>query len=104
MSFPRLGVKLTFSSALSATAPFPQLSPRLRLVAVLGPAFLASILTSCYVFMKLSTLSIGLAFFGDPIIRRGIVYLNRRLPNWQKLVQLQKYVSSRACTHNANSQ
>ncbi|KAJ5399039.1 hypothetical protein N7465_009528 [Penicillium sp. CMV-2018d] len=76
-------------NALSATAPFPQLSPRLRLVAVLGPAFLASILTSCYVFMKLSTLSIGLAFFGDPIIRRGIVYLNRRLPNWRKLVQLQ---------------
>ncbi|KGO64028.1 Protein of unknown function DUF3292 [Penicillium italicum] len=76
-------------NALSATAPFPQLSPRLRLVALLGPALLASIMTSCYVFVKLSTLLIGLAFFGDPVIRRGVVYLNRRLPNWQKLIQLQ---------------
>ncbi|KAJ5616142.1 hypothetical protein N7537_001256 [Penicillium hordei] len=76
-------------NALSATVPFPQLSPRLRLVAVLGPIFLASILTSCYVFMKLSTFFTGFAFFGDPVIRRGVVCLNRRLPNWQKLVQLQ---------------
>lgn len=42
--------------------------------------------------MKLSTLSIGLAFFGDPVIRRGVVYLNRRVPGWQKLIELQKYV------------
>ncbi|KGO44185.1 Protein of unknown function DUF3292 [Penicillium expansum] len=76
-------------NALSATAPFPQLTPRLRLVALLGPALLASMMTSCYVFMKLSTLLVGLTFFGDPVIRRGVVYLNRRLPNWQKLIQLQ---------------
>ncbi|CAI7664546.1 unnamed protein product [Penicillium glandicola] len=76
-------------NALSATAPFPRLSPRLRLVTVLGPVCLVSILMSCYVFMKLSTLLIGLAFFGDPVIRRGIGYMNRRLPGWQKLLQLQ---------------
>ncbi|KAK4871392.1 hypothetical protein LT330_000629 [Penicillium expansum] len=76
-------------NALSATVPFPQLTPRLRLVALLGPALLASMMTSCYVFMKLSTLLVGLTFFGDPVIRRGVVYLNRRLPNWQKLIQLQ---------------
>ncbi|OQE12844.1 hypothetical protein PENFLA_c061G06503 [Penicillium flavigenum] len=76
-------------NALSATAPFPQLRPRLRLVAVLGPAFLISMVTSCYVFMKLSTLFIGFAFFGDPVISQGIGYLNRRIPNWQKLIQLQ---------------
>ncbi|CAG8032075.1 unnamed protein product [Penicillium nalgiovense] len=81
-----------FGNALSPTAPFPQLSPRLRLMAVLGPAFLISMVTSCYVFMKLSRLLIGLAFFGDPVIRRGIVYLNRRIPNWQKLIQLQNSV------------
>ncbi|KAJ5834996.1 hypothetical protein N7447_001022 [Penicillium robsamsonii] len=77
------------ANALSATSPFPEVRPRLRLVAVLGPAFLASTLTSCYVFMKLNTLLIGLAFFGDPAIRRGIVHLNTRFPEWQKLVELQ---------------
>ncbi|KAJ5960386.1 uncharacterized protein N7479_007536 [Penicillium vulpinum] len=76
-------------NALSPTTPFPQLTPRLRLVAVLGPALLASTLTSCYVFMKLSTLLIGLAFFGDPVTRRGIIYMNRRFPGWQTLIELQ---------------
>ncbi|KAG0159370.1 hypothetical protein PDIDSM_6892 [Penicillium digitatum] len=76
-------------NALSATAPFPQLSPRLRLVAVLGPVLLVSIMTSCYLFMKLITLLIGLAFFGDPVIKRGVSSLNRRLPNWQNFIQLQ---------------
>ncbi|CDM33904.1 hypothetical protein CBS147339_7691 [Penicillium roqueforti] len=76
-------------NALSATTPFPRLSPRLRLATVLFPAFLASLMTSCYVFMKLSTLLIGLVFFGDPVIRRGVSYLNRRLPNWRKIIQLQ---------------
>ncbi|OQE46756.1 hypothetical protein PENCOP_c001G01517 [Penicillium coprophilum] len=80
------------ANALSPTSPFPQMSPRLRLAAVLGPAFLASTLTSCYVFMKLSTLLIGIVFFGDPAIRRGIIHLNSRFPNWQKLIQLQNSV------------
>ncbi|KAJ5384545.1 hypothetical protein N7517_002456 [Penicillium concentricum] len=80
------------ANALSATSPFPQMTPRLRLVAVLGPAFLVSTLTSCYIFMKLSTLFIGVAFFGDPAIRRGIVHLNSRFPEWQKLIELQNSV------------
>ncbi|KAK9850883.1 hypothetical protein MYU51_011509 [Penicillium brevicompactum] len=76
-------------NALSATAPFPQLSPRLRLAAVLVPACLASMMTSSYVLMKVSTFIFGFAFFGDPAIRRGIQYLNRRFPKWQKVIELQ---------------
>ncbi|KAJ5130468.1 uncharacterized protein N7515_006507 [Penicillium bovifimosum] len=79
-------------NALSATAPFPRLQPRLRLVAVLGPACLLSLVTSSYAFMKLSTFFIGFAFFGDPIISRGVSYLNRRFPNWQKLIELQNSI------------
>ncbi|KAJ5773962.1 hypothetical protein N7457_008858 [Penicillium paradoxum] len=79
-------------NALSATPPFPRLNPRLRLAAVLAPACLFSTMTSSYVFMKLSTLFIGFAFFGDPVIRRGIVYLNRRFPKWQKLIELQNSI------------
>jgi hypothetical protein len=78
-------------SALSATTPFPRLKPRLRLAAVLAPACLLSLLTTSYALMKICTLCAGFAFFGDPVIRRGIKYLNRRFPKWQKIIELQKY-------------
>ncbi|CAG7923727.1 unnamed protein product [Penicillium olsonii] len=76
-------------NALSATAPFPRLSPRLRLAAVLCPACLASMLTSSYVLVKSSTFIVGLIFFGDPLIRVAVKYLNRRFPKWQKVIELQ---------------
>ena len=86
------------SSALSATAPFPRLKPRLRLAAVLGPACLLSLLTTSYVLMKTSTLLAGSSFFGDPVIRRGIRYLNRQFPKWQKMFELQKYIPEATIT------
>jgi hypothetical protein len=86
------------SSALSATAPFPRLKPRLRLAAVLGPACLLSLVTTSYALMKICTLFIGFAFFGDPMIRRGIRYLNRQFPKWQKIIELQKYRIPRIIT------
>ncbi|KAJ6083037.1 hypothetical protein N7467_007172 [Penicillium canescens] len=82
-TYERLG------NALSATAPFPRLKPRLRLAAVLGPACLLSLLTTSYVLMKICTLLAGFSFFGDPVIRRGIRYLNRQFPKWQKIIELQ---------------
>lgn len=36
----------------------------------------------------------GFAFFGDPLTWRAIAYLNRKYPNWQKLLELQKQVSA----------
>lgn len=48
--------------------------------------------TSSYVLMKSTTFIVGFAFFGDPVIRRGVKYLNRRFPKWQKVIELQKYV------------
>ena len=39
-------------------------------------------------FMKGVTFGVGFGFFGDPIISRGIVLLNQKFPNWQKLLEL----------------
>jgi hypothetical protein len=39
-------------------------------------------------FMKGVTFGVGFGFFGDPIISRGIVLLNEKFPNWQKLLEL----------------
>jgi hypothetical protein len=77
-----------FGNALSPTAPFPKEKPRLKLATVLAPVLLISLFTSSYIFMKLNGLFVGLGFFGDPLIWRGLSYLNRKFPHWQKLLEI----------------
>jgi hypothetical protein len=77
-----------FGNALSPTPPFPQQFPRLKLAAVLVPVLLMSIFTSSYIFIKMNGLFVGLGFFGDPLIWRGLSYLNKEFPHWQKLLEL----------------
>lgn len=84
---------LTCYSALSPTPPFSIVTPYVRLTAVLSVGFLISLITSSYVFVKMITFGTGFAFFGDPIIWRGVAYLNREYPRWEKLLELQKYAT-----------
>lgn len=77
-----------FANALSPTAPFPKEKPRMKLAAVLAPILLVSIFTSSYMFYKMNGFFIGFGFFADPIIWRGLDYLNREFPNWQKLLEI----------------
>ncbi|MBE7181794.1 MAG: DUF3292 domain-containing protein, partial [Terriglobus roseus] len=81
-----------FGNALSPTPPFPRDIDRLRLAAVIVPLFAVSLVTTSYMFTKGLTFGVGFGFFGDPIISRGLALLNRRFPNWQKLLELRKYV------------
>ncbi|KAL4885456.1 hypothetical protein BJY04DRAFT_205265 [Aspergillus karnatakaensis] len=78
-----------FGNALSPTHPFSMMTPRLRIAGVLAGGLLVSFVTSSYVFMKMTTLFVGLGFFGDPIIMQGIHYLNQNYPHWKELSQLQ---------------
>ncbi|GLA69221.1 hypothetical protein AtubIFM55763_008404 [Aspergillus tubingensis] len=78
-----------FGNALSPTPPFSIVTPYVRLTAVLSVGFLISLITSSYVFVKMITFGTGFAFFGDPIIWRGVAYLNREYPRWEKLLELQ---------------
>jgi hypothetical protein len=50
--------------------------------------FLMSLFVTSYMFMKGVTFGIGFGFFGDPIISRGVELLNRKFPNWMKLLEL----------------
>lgn len=81
-----------FANALSPTPPFPRDIYRLRLAALVVPLLAVSIVTTSYMFIKGVTFGIGFGFFGDPIISRGLDLLNRKFPNWQKLLELRKYV------------
>ncbi|QSZ33151.1 hypothetical protein DSL72_002737 [Monilinia vaccinii-corymbosi] len=77
-----------FANALSPTPPFPQETPRLKLAACLAPLLLISIFTSSYIFMKMNGFLLGFGFFGDPLIWRGLSFLNREFPHWQKLLEI----------------
>ena len=77
-----------FGNALSPTPPFPKNKARMKLAAVLAPLLLVSLFTSSYMFMKANTFFVGFAFFADPLIWRGLDILNRKVPNWQELLQL----------------
>ena len=43
-------------------------------------------------FMKMTTFSIGLGFFGDPLTSRALTYLNREFPHWQKLLEIRNTI------------
>ncbi|CAJ2508505.1 Uu.00g135310.m01.CDS01 [Anthostomella pinea] len=81
-----------FANALSPTAPFPQDLYRLRLAGLVVPLLLVSFFVSSYMFMKGVTFGAGFGFFGDPVITRGLEWLNRRYPAWQKLLEMRNTV------------
>lgn len=41
-------------------------------------------------FTKAATFGLGFGFFGDPVISRGLDWLNRTIPDWKKLLELRK--------------
>ncbi|KAK5169572.1 uncharacterized protein LTR77_005549 [Saxophila tyrrhenica] len=76
------------ANALSPTPPFPHDMYRLRIAAVIVPMLAVSIFVTSYMFMKGLTFGAGFGFFGDPVIQRGLKWLNTNYPNWQKLLEL----------------
>jgi hypothetical protein len=42
-------------------------------------------------FVKGTTFFMGFGFFGQPILERGLNWLNHTYPNWQKLLEIRKY-------------
>lgn len=71
----------------------------MRLAGILVPILGIAIFLSSYVFVKSITLGFGIGFFGDPLIWRGLDWLNQNYPNWKKVIELRKYVScSAVCT------
>lgn len=81
-----------FGNALNPKDPFPRNSYRIRLAVVVSPMLLMSLFISSYMYTKVVTFAIGFGFFGDPIIQHGLSLLDRRFPNWQKLLELRNTV------------
>ncbi|KAK4101144.1 hypothetical protein N658DRAFT_449453 [Parathielavia hyrcaniae] len=77
-----------FENALSPIPFFPSEVYRLRFVVILLPCvFGVSLFVTPYLFLKAVSFLCGFTFFSDPIISRGISWLNRTVPNWKKLLE-----------------
>lgn len=76
-----------FANALSPTPPFHS-SNRLQLAAVIAPIFLVSLLVKGAWVVRGTEFITGFAFFTDPIMQRGIQYLNEKIPDWPKYLEL----------------
>jgi len=81
-----------FGNALDPTPPFPKDIYHLRLAALIVPLFASSFFVTNYMIMKGTAFGIGFGFFGDPIIMRGLDWLNTRFPKWQKLLELRNTI------------
>ncbi|KAK5718664.1 profilin, required for normal timing of actin polymerization in response to thermal stress [Elasticomyces elasticus] len=81
-----------FGNALSPTPPFPHDAYRLRLAAILVPILAASPFITNYMVVKGITAGAGFGFFADPLIWRGLDWLNTNYPNWQKLLELRNSI------------
>ncbi|KAK0624984.1 hypothetical protein B0T17DRAFT_531609 [Bombardia bombarda] len=81
-----------FANALSPTPPFPRETSRLRIATLVIPVFGLSLFVTSYMFMKGVTFGIGFGFFGDPVISRGLDWLNRTIPDWKKLFEMRNTI------------
>ncbi|KAI1086901.1 hypothetical protein F5B19DRAFT_101703 [Rostrohypoxylon terebratum] len=81
-----------FTNALSPTPPFPRDVYRLKLAILILPLLVMSLFVTSYMFTKSVTFGVGFGFFGDPVISRGLKWLNRKFPHWQKLMELRNTV------------
>ncbi|KAI3337999.1 hypothetical protein F4824DRAFT_509630 [Ustulina deusta] len=79
-------------NALSPTPPFPQETSRIRLASLIVPLLVISMFTTSYIFVKGASFGVGFIFFGDPIIRSGLRWLNREYPHWQKILEIRNTV------------
>ncbi|KAM0094680.1 hypothetical protein ACP6JD_001950 [Aspergillus fumigatus] len=79
-----------FCNLLSPTPPFITYAPRLRLAGIMATVCLLSLVVSSNFIIKATAFTLGLGFFGGPIINYSIEYLNRKIPNWREHLDLQQ--------------
>ncbi|EKM61396.1 uncharacterized protein PHACADRAFT_24598 [Phanerochaete carnosa HHB-10118-sp] len=79
-----------FGNALSPQHPFPYWEPRLKLACPMIPLALITCLVSTVFFLRMATFLSGVVFFGQPLLVRSLRALTRRIPHWQKYLELRR--------------
>ncbi|KAH9912210.1 uncharacterized protein B0H18DRAFT_1055051 [Fomitopsis serialis] len=80
-----------FGNVLTPTAPFSQ-TPRLRLAALVLPVMIVTTAVPAALFVKGGSFAMGFAMFGQPLITRGIHWLNTNYPNWLQMLEMRRSI------------
>ncbi|KAI0073255.1 hypothetical protein K474DRAFT_1666801 [Panus rudis PR-1116 ss-1] len=78
-----------FDNLLSPTPPFSD-KPRFRLAGIFAPLAIVTYFTPAALFIRVTTFFLGFAFFGQPLINRGVHWLTSRVPNWREYLDLRR--------------
>ncbi|EPQ50194.1 hypothetical protein GLOTRDRAFT_50913, partial [Gloeophyllum trabeum ATCC 11539] len=71
-----------FANALSPTPPFGH-AVRFRLAGMIAPLVLGSLFLDERMVYRGTTFILGIAFFGQPVLVRGMEWFVRKVPNWR---------------------
>lgn len=78
------------SSALSPTPPFHPNRARMKIAAFIMPLVFLTALVKSAVVVKCTGAVIGFVFFGQPVIDRGVEWLDDTFPDWKRVIELRK--------------
>lgn len=78
----------TWERVANALSPPPPFSPflRLRLVILIFPLFLMSLLTSAGMVYQVVNYAVGIGIFAEPVLTAAYNWINARFPNWMQLL------------------
>lgn len=75
---------------LSPVPPFSRRDQEIRIAGLLTPLLVGSWFLTANVIFRLATLFIGIGIFGDPMITRGLEFLDRVQPDWKQIYHINK--------------
>ncbi|KAL2819616.1 hypothetical protein BDW59DRAFT_151285 [Aspergillus cavernicola] len=78
------------ANLFSPSPPFTLVAPRLRLAGILISMSLVPLVLPGYVIVKTGAFASGLGFFGDPVFKRALDYLNINVPKWKEYLDIEK--------------
>ncbi|KAL4950898.1 hypothetical protein BDW69DRAFT_171147 [Aspergillus filifer] len=78
------------SNLLAPSPPFTLLAPRAQIMLILISVILVSMVLTSNMIIKTISLTIGLIFFGDPVMSRAMTLLNEKIPNWKEYLDIEK--------------
>ncbi|KAJ9095999.1 hypothetical protein QFC21_005362 [Naganishia friedmannii] len=89
------------ANALSPPRPYPPNIARFKLAgAILGPLFILTAIVPAWIWHRAMSFLLGAAFFGQPLIDRGLAWFVKAVPDWKEKLDLRNSLLSGVPTND----
>ncbi|SGZ27607.1 BQ5605_C026g10139 [Microbotryum silenes-dioicae] len=89
-----------FANAVSPPRPYPHTDARYKLAgAILVPILLVTAIVPAHVWSRVSSVSFGIGFFGQPLLKRAGRKFVELVPDWQEKLDLRNSILSKVPTN-----